>query len=321
MSERVAEHENTRREQRVAEIQRKAADSKTKKKKAGAGDDCNCPVLPTPVFPDPPSDFDFPTFLRHSGPNDPLLAFYNQRSFETRRTVCNGPKFESFASVTPAQFHGFLANFATNYAGPLCPVCAEIVGVIREQLELLKEKFPPEDQLFFELLLTNLPSSETLCSLMFPACHSSLVSADGIWPFNVTDQFNATECFTCQFCMTGTMLLQHKVLLDPLVIYPLWEWLNGTLVPNFCAELCNAYCHSSSPLNVPVRRSHEVYVFVVAWMKMNMIPNKFCTNFNLLKRTFHFCPAPHPDAQHPPLPEGLLPGHRGEVHVNERTEL
>jgi hypothetical protein len=44
--------------------------------------------------------------------------------------------------VTDEQIYGFGAIFATNHAKSLCPVCKEVVEVIRQQVTQLDESLP-----------------------------------------------------------------------------------------------------------------------------------------------------------------------------------
>ncbi|KAI6204104.1 hypothetical protein M3Y94_00633800 [Aphelenchoides besseyi] len=161
-----------------------------------------------------------------------------------------------------------------------------------------------EDHLFLQLLLTHFPSSETLCSLLFPSCHSELIGVP--LPENVTDKYNSSQCFTCQFCMTGTTLLEHKFLLVPEVYELVFQIFNATLIPNFCTELCLAYppCDSSSPFALPYKqclsKTEETYHTGIKMLQKAMIPKQFCTKLQIFGQKYQFCedPSPTPNILH-----------------------
>ncbi|KAI6209111.1 hypothetical protein M3Y96_00186400 [Aphelenchoides besseyi] len=312
MSVRIADHEFGRRDKLKKELEEKAQnfEFKSPNKLDGDEDLCQCgDLISTPMFPDPTIDSDqvFTSFFQYSDEeNDPVLNFYREwtRVLQMEEEVCNGPKFESFASVTPEQLHGFLANFATNYAGPLCPACHQVVEAFRQQAMSIIDSFPKEDHLFLQLFLTHFPSSETLCSLLFPSCHSELIGVS--LPENVVDKYNASQCFTCQFCMTGTTLLEHKFLLVPEVYELVFQIFNATLIPNFCTELCLAYppCNSTSPFALPYKqclsKTEETYHTGIKMLQKIMIPKQFCTKLQIFGQKYQFCedPSPTPNILH-----------------------
>jgi len=316
MSDRLAKHEEERRTHILTSLKENAgqttidsADSIFDENTTGL-----CPTPMPPIFPPPEMGVSFTSIFPYKTEQDLYIKYMTAlaKILKDEESTCGGPKIESLSSVTMEQFYGFISIFATNYAQPLCPVCKEVVGAFREEVMKLDDSSSEDKRFIIQMFMAHFPSTETLCSMLLPSCHEHLLKSideEDIEPTIFADRsttvkavtqplkpkpspipisYNSTHCFTCQFCMTGTMLIEHKFLLEPNVVKIVWDILHGTIVYNLCAELCIAYPPGQSssnpffPNGVDFNRCMDMAEFeYFKWTQKLiaiLIPDKFCSN-------------------------------------------
>ncbi|KAI6175056.1 hypothetical protein M3Y97_00989600 [Aphelenchoides bicaudatus] len=385
MSHRLSAHESARRERTFAEMESEAIrkfkagdpqyatkEQETAPYEQGTTPAC-MPPLPT-IFPPPDAEMWFSSIFPQRTENDAFVSLMTSWAtlLKDEESICNGPVFESFSSITMEQIYGFFSILATNYAQPICRVCKDVVGAAREELMQSDFGVKGTKRDLANYILTHLPSTETFCSMLLPSCHGDLLtwatgdetlfvekagSEGGQFVVSVKppttgpanpqttatgnpqtattgapSQSTATQdvqttptstptststtqrqttptphsttpgptrlttetkhCLSCQFCMTGTMILEHKVLLDSDLLARLWFLLQPTLVRNICAELCIKYPpgqHSNSTLfpdgigySDCMTAADYLFHTGAKLAQKILLPNTFCPKY-------HFC--------------------------------
>ncbi|CAD5205634.1 unnamed protein product [Bursaphelenchus okinawaensis] len=249
------------------------------------------------MFPPPNDDdnktsnFEIPSIFGETSENDIYVQYMSSlfQNLADEEKICNGG-YDGLNSVTEEQLYGALTLFATNHAGPMCPICTGLVTMIIDEIKLNLGNLSDEMQKIILALLSYLPQPEQICLKVFPKCidHS-----------NGTD-FNSTKCFQCSMCMSTTTILEHNFLLVEKRVQSFKDLLQTVVIDDFCTELCYAYPPSDEKKKGPfphgvskddcVTNTLLAYDIILKAAKYLFLPSPFCRNLcpsNLTPNILH----------------------------------
>uniref|UniRef100_A0A915E9H3 DDE-1 domain-containing protein n=1 Tax=Ditylenchus dipsaci TaxID=166011 RepID=A0A915E9H3_9BILA len=216
---------------------------------------------------------------------------YLHHSLRNSTTICNGPPLESLNSITTHQLHGFLAKTSSLWAKPLCPVCKVIITEMKDMANsLVVELDNHDEQHILNLTSSILPSPNTVCKAMLPACHK-LNKRDGEQQEKDALSETSTNCLKCSVCMSGTKIILHKLILEKEAMKAIHIFLNESLFYNLCAELCVAFAPGASSLFLDgisfdkcMNFMNNAYNKAVPALPQLLMPQSFC------KKRLKLCP-------------------------------